>query len=110
MGCDYEWPPLTLRERIAFAFEKVYVWFEWRLRGARCLLTRHDVWYGSYETGEPDWCKRCWRDNPNEERTLWNLPHNCYGFVLEHSRLFRAFDDWVCTFKLQRWLPSWWEW
>jgi len=104
-----EWPPLTLRERIGFAFDRIYHWFEWRIRGIRCWLTRHDIAWGDYHTGEPAYCKRCWRQEPYEEYGLWYVLNHWYAFWVEHSKLFENFDDRLCTSKLQRWLPSWWE-
>lgn len=104
-----EWPPLRLQEHLGIAFDRVYHWFDWRIRGARCLLTHHDVCWGSYMTGEPDWCRRCWRDDPNEERTLWSQVHYLFVFLVEHSKLFERFDIWIIDSKLSRWLPSWWE-
>jgi len=106
---DYEWELLTLRERITYASWGVYHWFDWRVRGVRCLLTRHDVCWGDSYTDEPDWCTRCWRSEPNEECTLWNLAHNSYVWLIEHWKGFERFADWLWESKFRRWLPSWWE-
>ena len=100
---------LTLHERITFAFDCIYRRCRWVVRPIWCLLTRHDVAWGDYSTGEPSYCKHCWREDPDEEHTLWNLANNSYGFLVEHAPWFERIDVWLSESKWQRWLPSWWE-
>jgi len=96
-----------MSERLAFPFRNVYARLDRELRCLRCFLLGHNIAAGVWD--EPDLCRRCWREDPDQSRTLWGMANSAFAFLIEHSKQFIRFDDWITKTKLGWWLPSWGE-
>lgn len=74
-----------------------------------CFLLGHRERMGDFSY-EADWCARCYCEWPQEKYTIPRILNMGYVWLIEHSRLFVRFDDWLLKHDRIDWfLPSWWE-
>lgn len=80
---------------------------ELRVRRIKCWFVGHDVRGGV--PYEPDWCDRCYIEDPDDRRLLPGLLNRTYVWLVERDwAWFERFDDWMFD-KHQKRLPSWWK-
>lgn len=78
-----------------------------RIKSIKCFLVGHHIWYGDWRLYEEDYCKRCYKTNPTNEKVVPAYLHSILVYGIENSKLvgdiFEASFDW----KIK--LPKWWE-
>lgn len=88
----------------------------YRLKRLQCFLTGHKVGWGERLHGcqlAPDYCKRCYMDDPQDAMVLTDYLNDVYVWVVDRNwRWFLTVDYYLYMWILDHrpgWLPSWWE-
>lgn len=90
-----------------------------KVRRARCWFTGHDIQYGERISVEcyhshkitPDYCDYCWHTGDKvrlEDDNLKGTATRINVWLVEHSSLYRRFNDWMFIHHPRR-MPDWME-
>lgn len=95
--------------RILNAAVAIWNWFwgVWaKASGIKCWFVGHNEILGLGH--EPNYCNRCFIDDPRDTTTLPDLLQRGYGWLVERDwAWFDRLDDWLCENHGKR-LPHWW--
>ena len=107
----------------SFQFQRLQnAWGEFRwqwqcfIGGIACWFTAHNVKWGCRENYEPDWCDRCYKEYPNEERTLPAFLNLAFSWIIERLEFWfgnrgEQWGDWLLDRPIGKlpWFRLWWE-
>jgi hypothetical protein len=94
-----------------YVFWDRFWWFRVRVARLWCWVVGHDECWGSAYDSEPDYCRRCYVEWPQDKNTLPKYLNRWYCWMVEREwRWFAALDTWLWDHpRVLRRMPSWWE-